>query len=109
MFRGTAILMIASACLVGCGMAPTYRRHEVPVSATWPTGLTYKDATGKPADKMTADIPWQEFFVDPQLQQLLGFTKTLPPLGTNFSIPPNEAMASSNITTGSPPFTATRS
>lgn len=45
MFRRIAIQMIASACLVGCSMAPTYRRPEVPVSATWPTGLTYKENT----------------------------------------------------------------
>jgi outer membrane protein, multidrug efflux system len=72
MFRRIAILIIASACLAGCTMAPSFGRPESPVSATWPTGPSYKDATGKPADKVVADIPWQEFFVDPQLQQLIG-------------------------------------
>lgn len=59
-------------------MASTYRRPEAPVSATWPSDPAYKDATGKPADKMVADIPWQEFFVDPQLQQLIGLALGLP-------------------------------
>ena len=42
-------------------------------------------------------------------QPMLGLTTTLLPLGTNFCIPPSEAMARSNIASGSPPFTATRS
>ena len=52
MFRRIAILIIASACLAGCTMAPSFGRPGSPVSATWPTGPSYKDATGKPADKV---------------------------------------------------------
>jgi multidrug efflux system outer membrane protein len=54
-------------------MAPLYNRPEAPVSDTWPTGPAYnKDVTGEPADKPVTDIPWQEFFVSPQLQKLIG-------------------------------------
>jgi multidrug efflux system outer membrane protein len=52
-------------------MAPKYTRPEAPVPAAWPSGPAYKDVAGKPADKMVADIPWQEFFVDPQLRKLI--------------------------------------
>ena len=59
--------------LAGCAsMAPHYERPAAPVPTAWPSGPAYKDVTGKPAGKMVADIPWQEFFVDPQLQQLIG-------------------------------------
>ncbi len=56
--------------LAGCAsMAPKYERPAPPVPAAWPSGPAYKDAaaTGKPV----ADIPWQEFFVDPQLRQVI--------------------------------------
>jgi len=59
-------------CLAGCAtMAPKYSRPAAPVSATWPSGPAYKDVTGEPTDKAVADIPWQEFFVDPQLRKLI--------------------------------------
>lgn len=74
MFRRTAILIIAIAIagLAGCSMAPRYSRPEAPVSTAWPTGPAYKDVTEESADKTATDIPWQEFFVNPQLQQLIG-------------------------------------
>jgi hypothetical protein len=40
---------------------------------------------------------------------MLGLTRTLLPYTTNFRMPPNGAMALSNITSGSAPLTATRS
>jgi len=75
MFHRIAILSIAFACLASlasCSMAPRYSRPEAPVSATWPTGPAYEAVTGEAADKMATDIPWQEFFVNPQLQKLIG-------------------------------------
>jgi len=74
MFHRIAILSIAVtclACLAACSMAPRYNRPEAPVSATWFAGPAYKDVLGKPADKAAADTPWQEFFVNPQLQKLI--------------------------------------
>jgi multidrug efflux system outer membrane protein len=53
-------------------MAPRYSQPEAPVSTAWPTGPAYKDVSGAPTDKQATDIPWQEFFVNPQLQKLIG-------------------------------------
>jgi multidrug efflux system outer membrane protein len=58
--------------LTGCAtMAPNYEQPVAPVHSAWPSGPAYKDVTGKPADKAMADIPWQEFFVDPQLRKVV--------------------------------------
>ncbi len=72
MFRRIAILSLAIACLAGCSMAPRYSQPEAPISTAWPTGPAYKDVSGAPTDKQATDIPWQEFFVNPQLQKLIG-------------------------------------
>ena len=74
MFHRIAILSIAISCLIfvaACSMAPHYSQPDAPVSATWPTGPAYRDVMDKPADKAVADTPWQEFFVNPQLQKLI--------------------------------------
>ncbi len=70
MFRSLAILSIVSIGLVGCSMAPPYSRPETPVSATWPSGPAYKQSTA-PTDTPAADLKWRQFFVSPQLQQLI--------------------------------------
>jgi multidrug efflux system outer membrane protein len=74
MFRRIGILSIAIAiaCLVGCSMAPRYSQPEAPISTAWPTGPAYKDVTEESADKTVTNIPWQAFFVSPQLQKLIG-------------------------------------
>jgi len=61
-------LMLA---LAGCStMAPKYERPAPPVPAAWPSGAAYKEVPAQ-NDKPVADIPWQEFFVDPQLRKLI--------------------------------------
>ncbi|HEU0265574.1 MAG TPA: multidrug transporter, partial [Geobacterales bacterium] len=57
--------------LSGCTMAPSYHRPEAPVPSGWPKGPAYKESAVTPPEKGVADIPWQEFFVDPQLQKLI--------------------------------------
>jgi multidrug efflux system outer membrane protein len=58
--------------LAGCTtMAPTYERPPAPVPAAWPSGPAYQTEAAKPAPKPVAEISWQEFFVDPQLQKLI--------------------------------------
>ena len=73
MIRRIAILSIASACLAGCTtMAPSYTRPDVPVAAVWPTGSAYQNSgADKSPDKRVDDIPWQEFFIDPQLRKVI--------------------------------------
>ena len=71
----TALLSIlgVSLCLSGCAtMAPEYTQPMAPVSTTWPDGPAYQKGADNPPDKKTADIPWQEFFVDQQLQKVIG-------------------------------------
>lgn len=57
--------------LTGCStMAPKYEQPVPPVPTVWPSGTAYKEVMAT-AEKPAADIPWQEFFVDPQLQKLI--------------------------------------
>jgi multidrug efflux system outer membrane protein len=63
----------ALVCLAGCStMAPKYTQPAPPVQESWPAGPSYKVEASKPATKPMAEIPWREFFVDPQLQELIG-------------------------------------
>ena len=61
----------AMLSLTGCStMAPKYNKPDAPVPATWPSGPAYKEG-GAATDKPLAEIPWQEFFTDPQLRKLI--------------------------------------
>ena len=68
-----ALCLVLGTCigLAGCTMAPVYSRPEAPVPASWPSGPAYQQQAGAPADQDVADIPWQTFFVDHQLQGLI--------------------------------------
>jgi multidrug efflux system outer membrane protein len=57
--------------IAGCTLAPQYSRPEAPVPAAWPSGPAYGQAAEEQADKAIADIPWQEFFIDPKLRELI--------------------------------------
>lgn len=58
-------------CLAGCStMAPKYEQPAPPVPTVWPSGPAYKEVQA-PIRKPLAEIPWQEYFVDPQLQKLI--------------------------------------
>ena len=63
--------MAALLCLEGCTMAPRYVRPEAPTAAVWPSGSAYQERGESQSAKEVADIPWQEFFVDQQLQKLI--------------------------------------
>ncbi len=73
--RITALCLPLGAVLwlAGCAtMAPKYTRPIAPVPTAWPNGPAYKETSGKPSEKAVADIPWQEFFLDPNLRELIG-------------------------------------
>lgn len=57
--------------LNGCStMAPQYSQPAAPVPAAWPSGPAYQ-VNALPSEKPLAEIPWQEFFVDPHLRKLI--------------------------------------
>jgi outer membrane protein, multidrug efflux system len=66
-----AAVAIAMFVLCGCTMAPEYARPEAPVPSEWPSGPAYKDSSVASGAQSHADIAWQEFFTDEQLQKLI--------------------------------------
>jgi multidrug efflux system outer membrane protein len=52
-------------------MAPSYVRPEAPIPSDWPSGSAYKDGAARPGERSAADIKWQEFFINEQLQKLI--------------------------------------
>jgi len=67
-----AAVGIALSALFGCSsMAPKYSQPAAPVSAAWPSGPAYGPEAAKPVPKPVAEIPWREFFVEPQLQKII--------------------------------------
>jgi len=66
------IIAIALLVVSGCvSMSPKYTRPEAPVPSEWPSGPAYKAGTTDSGEQSAADITWQEFFIDKQLQKLI--------------------------------------
>ncbi len=70
--RGKLLTAAALALLTlsACTLAPGYSRPEAPVPGSWPEGPAYRTQEAT-ACQGAAEIPWQEFFVDPQLRQVI--------------------------------------
>ncbi|MBU0966686.1 MAG: AdeC/AdeK/OprM family multidrug efflux complex outer membrane factor [Proteobacteria bacterium] len=66
-----SLSLCAFLCLSGCTtLAPFYTRPAAPVPEAWPSGQAYQE--GKQLNgKAATDITWQDYFVEPQLQQLI--------------------------------------
>ncbi len=65
-------LVIAAGLLVfmaGCTMIPEYKRPEAPVPQAWPDGQPVEPGSGSLTN--AASIPWQDFYVDPSLRQVI--------------------------------------
>jgi outer membrane protein, multidrug efflux system len=74
MKRKPIFLLLLFALLAGCSaLAPSYSRPAAPVPAAWP-GRTGELQPA--ADKAVAAIPWRDFFVDPQLRQVIDLALT---------------------------------
>jgi outer membrane protein, multidrug efflux system len=59
-------LLLLLASLAGCStLTPEYQRPAAPVPATW-----NQASAGQTATRLD-ELPWREFFVDPQLRQVL--------------------------------------
>ncbi|GFO58769.1 adeC/adeK/oprM family multidrug efflux complex outer membrane factor [Geomonas silvestris] len=72
MLGGLVLPLGALVVLSGCStMAPKYSRPEAPVPAAWPTGAAYTSQAAAKDQKPLAEVPWQEFFVDPQLRKVI--------------------------------------
>ncbi len=67
---GKLILLLGSAALAGCSMAPKYVRPEAPVSPSFPTGAAYEGVQPSEASA-GADIGWRDFYDDPLLHELV--------------------------------------
>lgn len=78
MKRSITMPLIATMfTITGCStMAPKYTQPAAPVQAAWPSGAAYKEGAATPAAKAAADIPWREFFIDPQLRKLIDLALT---------------------------------
>lgn len=58
----------AAMLLAGCSLIPTYERPAAPVASTFPGAPA--SAEGQTAAS-AADLPWQDYFADAQLKQLI--------------------------------------
>lgn len=71
----TAALCLALGALfglAGCAtMAPTYFRPAAPVPGTWPAGPSYQTKISEPWPKPLADISWQDYYLDGELQKII--------------------------------------
>ena len=67
-FLPLGLLLLLSGC---ASMAPKYSQPAAPVPAAWPSGPAYRAEAVKKEQKPLAEIPWKDFFVDPQLQKLI--------------------------------------
>jgi multidrug efflux system outer membrane protein len=68
------VVGVALLALAACTLAPDYERPAAPVAASWPSGPAYPAESGTPAAQAVAEISWQEFFVDPNLQKVIELT-----------------------------------
>jgi multidrug efflux system outer membrane protein len=80
MNRKGLIIFSALCCLIwstqGCSLAPKYTRPASPVAESWPKGDAYKDSGAVAGEKPAADIPWNEFFVNPKLRKVIDLAIT---------------------------------
>lgn len=64
--------LIALLACAGCStMAPLYTRPAAPIASSWPGNGSSASDIGKPVAQQAANIPWQNFFLDPQLRELI--------------------------------------
>lgn len=71
--KSLLMALTASTILAGCSMNPDYNRPNAPVSAQWPQGPAY-DTLAEEGDAKIAEISWRDFFISPQLQQVIQTT-----------------------------------
>ncbi len=63
--RCTPVALAAALLLAGCSLIPTYERPAAPVPEA------YRSAPQGDAAQAAVTLPWQDYFTDPRLQQLI--------------------------------------
>ena len=66
--RSTPVAIATALLLAGCSLIPTYERPAAPVAAQYTRANATAAAEGGTA---AAQLPWQDFFQDARLQQLV--------------------------------------
>src|SRR5258708_3287255 len=66
--RSTPVAIATAVLLAGCSLIPTYERPAAPVAAQYTRANATAAAEGGTAG---AQLPWQDFFQDARLQQLV--------------------------------------
>lgn len=69
MNKSFAVLLVGTAMLGGCNLAPNYTRPAGAIPATLPQGGVYPAAASAAAD--VSSVGWREFFLDPRLVQVI--------------------------------------
>ena len=59
------VALVASLLASGCSFIPTLERPALPVAQS------YAAANENTGGVAAADLPWQQFFTDPRLQQVI--------------------------------------
>ena len=68
----TVLCFTIAASLAGCStMAPKYSQPAAPVASKWPEGAAYKEIKAGTGEKATADIAWQDFFLNDKVRQVI--------------------------------------
>jgi outer membrane protein, multidrug efflux system len=65
------LLTLSIVFLTGCTMIPAYTRPEAPIPDSWPTDQAYKPSSSPLEAPLPADLKWQDFFKDEQVQALI--------------------------------------
>ena len=63
--RSTSTALAVAALLAGCSFIPTYERPAAPI----PSG--YPETTATSEQTTAATVPWQDYFAEPRLRQLI--------------------------------------
>lgn len=69
MNKNLFLLFGALLAVGGCTLAPPYTQPDAPMPETWPSGPAYEKAMSD--GPVANDLPWREFFVDPQMQKVI--------------------------------------
>ena len=72
-YRRTTLALAAAAAslLAGCSFIPTYERPAAPVPATYTQPASGTGAAGAAQGAAAAAVPWQDYFAEPRLRQLI--------------------------------------